>query len=199
MKKIFLAFAAPVLLLLILLAVEPDHTAETAADLPVVHQTVTLTKNMQTSGDKTGKSRKAKEEKSWYKASTTGSPEPILDYALTLIGSPYVYGGTSSSGFDCSGFTSHVFEAFDVPISRSSTTQALDGVPVAKEDAQPGDLVIFTGTNMQVREPGHVGIVIATPGDTIEFVHSSSNGGVKISKVQGTRYDDRFLDVRRVL
>jgi cell wall-associated NlpC family hydrolase len=154
---------------------------------------------MQTSGDKTGKSRKAKEDKSWYKASTTGSPEPILDYALTLIGSPYVYGGTSSSGFDCSGFTSHVFEAFDVPISRSSTTQALDGVPVAKEDAQPGDLVIFTGTNMQVREPGHVGIVIATPGDTIEFVHSSSNGGVKISKVQGTRYDDRFLDVRRVL
>jgi cell wall-associated NlpC family hydrolase len=199
MKKIFLAFAAPVLLLLILLAVEPDHTAETAADLPVVHQTVTLTKNMQTSGDKTGKSRKAKEEKSWYKASTTGSPEPILDYALTLIGSPYVYGGTSSSGFDCSGFTSHVFEAFDVPISRSSTTQALDGMSVTKEDAQPGDLVIFTGTNMQVREPGHVGIVIATPGDTIEFVHSSSNGGVKISKVQGTRYDDRFLDVRRVL
>lgn len=134
----------------------------------------------------------------WYAAKSADS-EPLVSYALGLIGSPYVYGGTSPNGFDCSGFTSHVFKEFGVPVTRSSGTQSQDGISVEREDAQPGDLVIFTGTNEEVREPGHVGIVISEPGDTISFVHSSSNGGVKISQVEGTGYEDRFLDIRRVL
>lgn len=77
--------------------------------------------------------------------------------------------------------------------------QAEEGREVPREQAKPGDLVIFTGTNPDLRRPGHVGIVISQPGDTISFVHSSSNGGVKVSQVEGSRYNLRFLEVRRVL
>ncbi|GAA4436098.1 hypothetical protein GCM10023188_28770 [Pontibacter saemangeumensis] len=77
--------------------------------------------------------------------------------------------------------------------------QAEEGIYVERDKASPGDLVIFTGTDADVREPGHAGIVISSPGNTIEFVHSSSNGGVKVSKVEGSRYDLRFLQVRRIL
>lgn len=123
----------------------------------------------------------------------------LIPYALSLIGSPYVYAGISPDGFDCSGFVTHVFAKSGIDLPHSSKLQAQEGIAVSKHKASTGDLVIFTGTNPDVREPGHVGIVISSPGDTISFVHSSSNGGVKISKVQGTRYDVRFLEVRRVL
>ena len=130
---------------------------------------------------------------------STRSGKEITDYALTLLGSPYIYAGMSPNGFDCSGFITYVFDKYGVDLPHSSKMQADEGIQVAKHEAQTGDLVIFTGTNPEVREPGHVGIVISAPGDTIEFVHSSSNGGVKISQVEGTRYDLRFLEVRRVL
>lgn len=126
--------------------------------------------------------------------------EEMLGYALTLLGTPYLYGGTTKDGFDCSGFTSHVFETYGVTIGRSSGMQALDGVAVERHEVRQGDLLIFTGTTISLREPGHVGIVISAPGDdVIEFIHSSSVGGVKISQVEGSRYDDRLLQIRRVL
>lgn len=138
----------------------------------------------------------------YVKPSTDNPPETsreIISYALSLIGSPYVYAGTTPNGFDCSGFITHVFEKSGIDLPHSSAMQADEGIQVAKHEARNGDLVIFTGTDPGIRKPGHVGIVISAPGDTIEFVHSSSNGGVKISKVEGTRYDLRFLEVRRVL
>ena len=134
-----------------------------------------------------------------YKAITSNAPNGLINYALSLIGSPYVYAGTSPSGFDCSGFVTHVFGKYNVDLPHSSAMQADEGIHVPKQEARKGDLVIFTGTDPDLREPGHVGIVISAPGDTIEFVHASSNGGVKISKVEGTRYDLRYLEVRRVL
>ncbi|GHA60565.1 hypothetical protein GCM10007389_11040 [Pontibacter akesuensis] len=125
--------------------------------------------------------------------------DQLISYAMTLMGTPYIYTGMSRDGFDCSGFTTFVFAEHNIQIPHSSRMQAEQGQHVPREMSRPGDLVIFTGTNPEVREPGHVGIVISQPGDTIEFIHSSSNGGVKISQVEGTRYDIRFLDVRRVL
>ncbi|WP_025605894.1 C40 family peptidase [Pontibacter actiniarum] len=125
--------------------------------------------------------------------------QQVVKYAMSLLGSPYVYAGISQNGFDCSGFTTHVFQEYDVAIPHSSRMQAEEGREVPREQAKPGDLVIFTGTNPDLRRPGHVGIVISQPGDTISFVHSSSNGGVKVSQVEGSRYNLRFLEVRRVL
>ena len=132
-------------------------------------------------------------------AGPTDNSDSIVAYAMGLLGSPYVYAGITPDGFDCSGFITHVYGKFDVAVPHSSALQAREGVQVAREEAREGDLVIFTGTNAEVREPGHVGIVISSPGDTIAFVHASSNGGVKVSKVKGTRYDIRFLQIRRIL
>ncbi|WP_299708352.1 C40 family peptidase [uncultured Pontibacter sp.] len=208
MKKIFALIAAPVVLLLFIVFFMEDDTTTTATEITPVHFAVNKTERTQglaSIEEKiTPKSSKAKRsteptETTWYDATGTAPSDTLIAYALSLIGTPYVYGGTTSGGFDCSGFTSHVFQEFDVPITRSSTTQSQDGIPVDREEARPGDLVVFTGTNPDVREPGHVGIVISEPGDVISFVHSSSNGGVKVSQVEGTGYEIRFLGIRRVI
>lgn len=123
----------------------------------------------------------------------------VVSYAMSLLGTPYIYAGVSPEGFDCSGFVTHVFDKFDIAVPHSSALQANEGEYVAREEAKVGDLVIFTGTNAEVREPGHVGIIISTEDDDIEFVHSSSVGGVKVSKVEGTGYSKRFLEIRRIL
>lgn len=189
MKKIFALMTAPVVLLLAMDFATPDESPSTSLEAVPAEMP----------SSKLAAADKPAADKAWYAASGHASADALVGYALSLQGSPYVFGGTSASGFDCSGFTSHVFEEFDVPITRSSATQAHDSIPVAREEARPGDLVIFTGTNPAVREPGHVGIVISQPGDTISFVHSSSNGGVKISQVEGSGYDTRFLGIRRLL
>ncbi|GAB3539071.1 hypothetical protein GCM10027443_35210 [Pontibacter brevis] len=123
----------------------------------------------------------------------------LINYAMSLLGTPYVWAGVSPKGFDCSGFITHVFKKFDISVPHSSALQANEGEHVSRDEAKVGDLVIFTGTNPKVRKPGHVGIIISTDEDNIEFVHSSSVGGVKVSKVEGTGYSRRFLEIRRIL
>lgn len=187
MKKTMLIISSPVVLLALLLLIMPQHFVNstdvpTAAPAPLP----TLTPE-KTTVEKRPNNAASKEE-----------PE-LIDYAMSLLGSPYVWAGTTPSGFDCSGFITHVYDRYDVQLPHSSRMQAEEGEQVSRSEARPGDLVIFTGTNPSVREPGHVGIVVSQPGDTIEFVHSSSNGGVKVSQVEGSRYDLRFLEVRRVL
>ncbi|EJF11532.1 C40 family peptidase [Pontibacter sp. BAB1700] len=207
MKKMIALMLAPVVLLLILLSAGTDQAASPAQETTSVRfASLKTDKTEPTAQSANSENRDAVIESdpddadlAWVDASGTIVTDSLIAYALTLMGTPYVYGGTSNNGFDCSGFTSHVYQEFGVPVTRSSTTQSEDGIPVTRDEARPGDLVVFTGTNPQVREPGHVGIVISEPGDTISFVHSSSNGGVKISQVEGTGYDRRFLGIRRVL
>jgi cell wall-associated NlpC family hydrolase len=126
--------------------------------------------------------------------------DSIVDFGLSFQGLHYYYTGkTPATGFDCSGFTHFIFGRFGIELSPASKEQIFAGVQVPIEKVKKGDLLIFTGTKVAIREPGHVGIVISEPGETpVRFVHSSSNGGVKISEVQGTRYADRLLQVRRL-
>ena len=142
----------------------------------------------------------------WKKRRTKPTPavaDSIVAFALSLQGTNYCYAGTTpEGGFDCSGFLTYVYGTFGIDMPHSSGLQAEVGQAVPRAQARPGDLVIFTGTNSAIREPGHVGIVISQPGGVIKFVHSSSarrESGVKISQVDSTRYDDRFLGIRRVL
>jgi cell wall-associated NlpC family hydrolase len=214
MKKIFTLMTTPVVLLLFVVLFTEGETTPATSEMTQVHFAANKTEHTQghvstkdgpltqekvSSMRTKAKHKAAPAETAWYDATGSASSETLIAYALSLIGTPYVYGGTTNGGFDCSGFTSHVFQEFDIPITRSSTTQSEDGVPVDREEARPGDLVVFTGTNPTVREPGHVGIVISEPGDVISFVHSSSNGGVKVSQVEGTGYEKRFLGIRRVI
>jgi cell wall-associated NlpC family hydrolase len=131
---------------------------------------------------------------------TSPLADSIAQFGMSFMGMHYYYTGkTPATGFDCSGFTSYIFGHFGIELSPASKEQIFAGNEVPLDKVKKGDLLIFTGTRVSVREPGHVGIVISNPGELpIRFVHSSSNGGVKISEVQGTRYADRLLQVRRL-
>ena len=135
--------------------------------------------------------------------STPNSSEILADrlivFAKTFMGTPYYYTGKSpSTGFDCSGFTAYIFNHFNIELSPASKEQVNYGYRVSLDSAKKGDLLIFTGTNSSIREPGHVGIVISD-GRPVKFIHSSSVGGVKISQVDDTNYAKRFLQVRRLI
>lgn len=104
----------------------------------------------------------------------SGIPEPVqvstrdqvLAVARSLQGIPYVYGGTTPAGFDCSGFTSYVFRQVGVDLPRTSGEQAGVGYRVSAAEALPGDLMwrpghvgIYTGNGMMIHSP-HTGTVV---------------------------------------
>ena len=84
----------------------------------------------------------------------------IVEIAARYVGVPYVYGGTTPDGFDCSGFTSYVFAQVGISLPRTSSAQRTVGTVVSRADAQPGDLIwspghiaIYAGDGLQVDAP----------------------------------------------
>lgn len=122
------------------------------------------------------------------------SGNAIVEYAKTFLGYRYVYGTNGPNTFDCSGFVQYVYKHFGYSLSRSSGTQANDGVAVSKSNLQPGDVLIFRDTsNTRI---GHVGIYIG--GD--QFIHASnSRTGVIISSLSTSAYQKRYVGARRIL
>ena len=129
--------------------------------------------------------------------------DSVVAFALRQLGTPYTYAGTSpATGFDCSGFVQYVYGHVGVATPHSTALLITAGQPVPRAQARPGDLVVFTGTAVGASTPGHAGIIVAAGAGPLRFVHSSSarrESGVKISQVEGTDYERRFMQVRRVL
>lgn len=73
----------------------------------------------------------------------TGSGSTVVEFAKSLIGTPYVYGGTTPSGFDCSGFVQYVYNHFGVSLPRTTTQQENCGTQISVDQAQPGDLYFW--------------------------------------------------------
>lgn len=118
----------------------------------------------------------------------------LIEYAKSLLGSPYVWGGTSPSGFDCSGFTQYVFKQFGYSLNRTAASQLNNGVSVSKTELQPGDLVFFSNTYYTSAAASHVGIYIGNN----QFIHAAS-GGVKITDLSSEYYASRYCGARRIL
>ncbi|TML56287.1 MAG: hypothetical protein E6G21_00155, partial [Actinobacteria bacterium] len=99
----------------------------------------------------------------------------VVSIAMRYLGTPYVWGGASPSGFDCSGLVMYVFSQVGVSLPHSSYSQYGMGSPVSRDQLQPGDLVFFDGL-------GHVGIYVGGG----SFIHAPHTGDVvKISSISG--------------
>jgi len=126
--------------------------------------------------------------------------DSLIEYATSLKGTPYRFGGTDpKTGFDCSGFVYHVMQRFAISVPRASRGYANFGQEVEKSEAQPGDVIVFTGTAM--KGIGHVGIIISEKGGPIRFVHASSarrHPEVVVTYLNDY-YTKRFVSIRRVL
>ncbi len=117
----------------------------------------------------------------------------VIEYSKQYLGVPYVWGGESPKGFDCSGFTTYVFEKFNVKLPRTASSQFNSGIKVEKENLQPGDLVFFTTYK---KGPSHVGIYIGNN----QFIHASSGSNghkVVITGLDTSYYKRRYLGARR--
>ncbi len=127
---------------------------------------------------------------------TSNVGNEIVEYAKQYLGCPYVYGGSGSQSFDCSGFTMYVYKHFGYSLSHSATAQSKMGEYVAKENLQPGDLVFFLDYET-MDGIGHCGIYI---GDG-NFIHASSGSGycVKISTLLSGSYYNRYATARRLI
>lgn len=129
-----------------------------------------------------------------YAASYSKGQE-IADYALQFKGYRYVHGGSSPSGFDCSGFTTYIYKQFGYSLNRTASGQLDNGTPVSMSELQPGDLVIFKKGNSSSRAT-HVGLYIGNS----QFIHASTaKVGVIISKLSDAYYTTGFVGGRRIV
>jgi peptidoglycan DL-endopeptidase CwlO len=111
----------------------------------------------------------------------------VVGIAMQYLGVPYVWGGSSPRGFDCSGLVMYVYGQIGVSLPHSSYAQFNMGSPVSLSQLQPGDLVFFTGAS-------HVGIYIGGG----QFIHAPHTGDVvKISSLTGY-YASAFIGGRRI-
>ena len=125
-------------------------------------------------------------------AALRGSAGKIIETAKKYMGVPYVWGGMTPSGFDCSGFVQYVFMENGISIPRTTAQQINIGSSVSKSSLKPGDLVFFNTSGSGV---SHVGIYV---GDN-QFIHCSSSKGVVITSLSNSYWSARYLGARRVL
>ena len=113
----------------------------------------------------------------------------VVGIAMQYLGVPYVWGGASPSGFDCSGFAMYVYAQVGVSLPHHAASQYNYGVPVSYDQLAPGDLVFFNGL-------GHMGIYIGGG----QFIHAPHTGDVvKISSLSDSWYASTYVGARRIL
>ncbi|MBV9333301.1 MAG: C40 family peptidase [Candidatus Eremiobacteraeota bacterium] len=123
-------------------------------------------------------------------ARTSKIAQRLTSDALRFLGVPYVFGGTSTSGFDCSGFVQHVFAMVGIDLPRTADVQYDAGRP-ATGGPRAGDLVFFDTYG----GVSHVGIYLGQG----RFVHASSSHGVMVSHLSDSYWASRYVGAKRLI
>jgi len=125
-------------------------------------------------------------------ASSTVDSKQLVSAASGVMGVKYARGGTTSKGFDCSGFVGYVYKKVGLALPRTSAGMYSSGTKVAKKNLQAGDLVFFNTSGKGV---SHVGVYIGNG----KFAHSSSSKGVSIAKLNDPYYwGSKYIGAKRV-
>ena len=126
--------------------------------------------------------------------SFTGGPAAV-EIAKQFLGVPYVYGGTSPSGFDCSGLMQYVYKQLGYNINRVASAQMSNGIAVSRENLAPGDIIGFYSSS----GGGYIGHVGMYVGDGM-MIHAPRTGDVvKYTSIDGSYYGSRFAGARRII
>lgn len=128
---------------------------------------------------------------------TIGSGSAFADSKMDTviaktIGTTYKFGGTSTTGFDCSGFTSYVFKSIGLTLPRTSKAQFSVGTSVSRNNLRSGDLVFFNTFGSGV---SHVGIYVGGG----KFAQSSSSRGVTVTSLSQAYWANRYVGAKRVM
>lgn len=116
----------------------------------------------------------------------------LVATAKKYIGVPYLWGGSTPKGFDCSGYTQYVFAAHGISLPRTTDTQWHTGTAISKANLKEGDLVFFGDTYRA--GISHVGIYVGNN----QFIHASSSKGVIITSLDNSYWSSRYYGARRV-
>ena len=129
-------------------------------------------------------------------AASYNNTSSVVEFAKQYLGYPYVYGGTSPRGFDCSGFVKYVFSNFGISLNRTASAQMDNVTPVSMSELIPGDVVFFKKAGSSASRASHVGIYVGNG----QFIHAStSKTGVIISDLNSAYYTTGFVGARRML
>ena len=146
-----------------------------------MNERTTNTTNTSTSTSTTNKTKETT-------TSNSSKGSEVVAYAKTLLGCKYVYGGTTTKGFDCSGFTQYVYKHFGLNLNRTAAAQYSNGTSVS--NLQAGDLVMFGKSGIN-----HVGIYIG--GNT--FIHAANpSKGVTTDTLSSGYYKTNYVGARRI-
>jgi hypothetical protein len=133
-----------------------------------------------------------------YTSGSGNSNQPLaqstITYAKGFMGSKYVWGGETPSGFDCSGFIRYVLSNSGISMPRTAAEQASKGIQISNSNLEPGDLVFFD-TNGGLNQINHVGMYIGGG----KFIHAANpKRGVIISEIYDPYYTRAYMTARRV-
>lgn len=207
------------LILLLFTACKPTSNIVTSKEVAVKKGLYTEPKNLAVSEVKTVEKKKKNQNKDLTQKQNTSKKtggvnhkndediviesedasyliKQLINSASDNLGVNYRPGGTSKSGFDCSGLVYSTFKKFDITLPRSSHEMATVGTKVDLSDAKKGDLIFFINRGRRIN---HVGMVVEVSHDEVKFIHSSTQSGVIISSTKEPYYNRTFVQINRVL
>jgi len=123
----------------------------------------------------------------------------LLKESYRHLATPYISGGKTPGGFDCSGFVRHCYSStLGIKTPASSHEYNRYGVAVNIDDCRPGDVICFNGSRIGSRI-GHVGIITEVSKENIYFIHSAIRGGIRFDQLNAPYYRKRFVGIRRII